>query len=94
VEERSGTAVELALLELDRGDALAMHRAAENGDADALAFFEHLWDSYRDTGTGLACFLCDAEAAFPPHTEIVERAGRRQQLSLRHCARIAATCQR
>jgi hypothetical protein len=45
--------------------------AAEKGDADALAFFEHLWDSYRDTGTGLACFLCDVEAGFPPHTEIV-----------------------
>ena len=84
---------ELALLTLDRQEAVRLHRAREKSDADALAFFVHvwdayvhLWDAYKDSG--LPCFLCDNDVEFPPHSEIAgDTADRDKVVAAPLCAR-------
>jgi len=59
---------------MDRNEALAMHRAAQRGDAAATAFWEHLFDPYRDSG--VLCFLCDlAINTFPVFIEVIPDSG-------------------
>jgi hypothetical protein len=78
---------ELILLTFNRRDVDALHKAARKGDESAVVEFEHIWDEHA--GREIACFLCDHQTDFPPHTMMLPEPAERSQLI---GAPLCATC--
>src|SRR5438067_10467533 len=59
----------LVLLNLDRADFEATHKAGRRGDKEAARELDTLWRDYADTP--LDCFTCGKPSKWPPHSMIL-----------------------
>jgi hypothetical protein len=55
---------ELIVLNIDRAEFTALHRAASQGDRDAIHAIAGWWKEYEDKE--LACFICDGPVTQRP----------------------------
>jgi hypothetical protein len=54
------------LLNISRSEFVPLDRAAQQGDAEAQAFFDGLWSAYAEQE--IPCWLCSQTVPHPPFT--------------------------